>query len=60
MVSPISKVEATKTLWCGCLSCQGVYDDASSKACELQQESGSTLSIRLMMKMWIAGQGRSV
>ena len=40
--APISKVEATKRYGADVCLVKGVYDDAYQKACELQQESGST------------------
>ncbi len=55
--APISKVEATKRYGADVCLVKGVYDDAYQKACELQQESGSTFIHPFNDEDVIAGQG---
>lgn len=55
--APISKVEATKQLGAEVCLVKGVYDDAYTKAIELQQETGATFIHPFDDEEVIAGQG---
>lgn len=55
--APISKIEATKRLGAEVCLVKGTYDDAYTKAIELQKESGATLIHPFDDELVIAGQG---
>lgn len=55
--APISKIEATKRLGAQVCLVKGTYDDAYTKAIELQKESGATLIHPFDDELVIAGQG---
>ncbi len=55
--APISKVEATRELGAEVELVEGVYDDASRRALELEKETGMTFIHPFDDEMVIAGQG---
>ena len=55
--APISKVESTKRLGAEVVLTKGAYDDAYTKALELQKETGATLIHPFDDDLVIAGQG---
>lgn len=55
--APISKVEATKRFGAEVVLVKGAYDDAHSKAKQLQEETGATLIHPFDDEEVIAGQG---
>lgn len=55
--APISKIEATKSYGAEVVAVPGSYDDAFTKACELQKEKGLTLIHPFDDVDVIAGQG---
>lgn len=55
--APISKVEATKAYGAEVCLVKGAYDDAYTRACELQQENGYTFIHPFDDDEVIAGQG---
>ena len=55
--APLSKVEATRNLGAQVVLCPGVYDDAYSKALELQEQEGYTFVHPFNDPAVIAGQG---
>lgn len=55
--APISKVEATKNFGAEVCLVRGAYDDAYTKACQLQEETGATLIHPFDDDEVIAGQG---
>lgn len=55
--APISKIEATKQLGAEICLVKGVYDDAYTKALQLQEETGATFIHPFDDDLVIAGQG---
>ena len=55
--APISKVEATKSFGAEVCLVEGTYDDAYSKALEIQKETGATFIHPFDDDLVIAGQG---